>query len=118
MQLRCLVLIALVAPAYALIGSCPALGSHTSGWRAPAVRLEFVEEKADQPQTTTAASTISAEQAREEAALKFTGIDPFHPLRIARPEKDVFQNLFPVLAQLRENQISKISEKLFSDCKS
>lgn len=71
MQLRCLVLVALVAPAYALISSCPALGSHTSGWRAPAVRLEFVEEKADQPQTTTAASTISAEQAREEAALKF-----------------------------------------------
>ena len=29
----------------------------------------------------------------EEAALKFTGIDPFHTLRIARPEKDVFQNL-------------------------
>ena len=50
MQLRCLVLVALVAPAYALISSCPALGSHTSGWRAPAVRLEFVEEKADQPQ--------------------------------------------------------------------
>ena len=24
----------------------------------------------------------------EEAALKFTGIDPFHPLRIARPEKE------------------------------
>ena len=33
----------------------------------------------------------------EEAALKFTGIDPFHPLRIARPEKDVFQNLFKMI---------------------
>ncbi len=30
----------------------------------------------------------------EEAALKFTGIDPYHPLRIARPEKDVFTAMF------------------------
>lgn len=30
----------------------------------------------------------------EEAALKFTGINPYHPLRIARSEKDVFQTLF------------------------
>jgi len=30
----------------------------------------------------------------EEAALKFTGIDPWHPLRIARSEKEVFQALF------------------------
>lgn len=30
----------------------------------------------------------------EEAALKFTGIDPWHPLRIARSEKDVFNDLF------------------------
>ncbi len=30
----------------------------------------------------------------EEAALKFTGIDPYHPLRIARGEKDVFQAMF------------------------
>ena len=33
----------------------------------------------------------------EEAALKFTGIDPFHPLRIARPERDVFQSMFKVI---------------------
>ena len=33
----------------------------------------------------------------EEAALKFTGINPFHPLRIARSEKDVFQNLFKMI---------------------
>ncbi len=33
----------------------------------------------------------------EEAALKFTGIDPFHPLRIARSEKDVFQTLFKMI---------------------
>jgi len=30
----------------------------------------------------------------EAAALKFTGIDPYHPLRIARTEKEVFQTLF------------------------
>lgn len=35
----------------------------------------------------------------EEAALKFTGIDPFHPLRIARPEKDVFQTMFKVIRE-------------------
>jgi len=33
----------------------------------------------------------------EEAALKFTGIDPYHPMRIARPEKDVFQTMFKVI---------------------
>ena len=33
----------------------------------------------------------------EAAALKFTGIDPFHPLRIARTEKEVFQTLFKVV---------------------
>jgi ribonuclease T len=35
----------------------------------------------------------------EESALKFTGIDPWHPLRIARHEKDVFQDLFKVIRQ-------------------
>lgn len=30
----------------------------------------------------------------EEAALKFTGINPYHPLRIARSEKEVFQTMF------------------------
>ena len=35
----------------------------------------------------------------EEAALKFTGIDPFHPLRIARPEKEVFQTLFKMVRE-------------------
>jgi ribonuclease T len=33
----------------------------------------------------------------EDAALKFTGIDPWHPLRIARGEKDVFTDLFKVI---------------------
>ncbi|MCB1671219.1 MAG: ribonuclease T [Gammaproteobacteria bacterium] len=33
----------------------------------------------------------------EEAALKFTGIDPYHPLRIAREEKEVFQDLFGII---------------------
>jgi len=35
----------------------------------------------------------------EDSALKFTGIDPWHPLRIARQEKDVFQDLFKVIRQ-------------------
>ncbi len=33
----------------------------------------------------------------EAAALKFTGIDPFHPLRIARSEKDVFDDMFKII---------------------
>ena len=33
----------------------------------------------------------------EEAALKFTGIDPFHPLRIARPEREVMQTMFDMI---------------------
>ena len=35
----------------------------------------------------------------EESALKFTGIDPFHPLRIARSEKDVFQSIFKTIRE-------------------
>ncbi|MBM89005.1 MAG: ribonuclease T [Gammaproteobacteria bacterium] len=35
----------------------------------------------------------------EEAALKFTGIDPYHPLRIAQQEKDVFQAMFKIVRQ-------------------
>ena len=33
----------------------------------------------------------------EEAALKFTGIDPFHPLRIATPEREVMQTMFDII---------------------
>jgi ribonuclease T len=30
----------------------------------------------------------------EQSALNFTGIDPYHPLRIAHPEKEVFRDMF------------------------
>tara|TARA_B110000503_G_scaffold73528_1_gene113617 strand:+ start:64275 stop:65021 length:747 start_codon:yes stop_codon:yes gene_type:complete len=44
----------------------------------------------------------------EEAALKFTGIDPFHPLRIARSEKEVMTTLFAVIRQaLKANQCKR-----------
>lgn len=33
----------------------------------------------------------------EDSALKFTGIDPNHPLRIAQPERDVFTNFFDIV---------------------
>ena len=33
----------------------------------------------------------------EASALKFTGIDPYHPLRVARPEKIVFQTMFKLV---------------------
>ncbi len=35
----------------------------------------------------------------EDAALKFTGIDPFHPLRVARPEREVFQSMFKMVRE-------------------
>ena len=35
----------------------------------------------------------------EEAALKFTGIDPYHPLRIAKSEKEVFQTMFKLIRE-------------------
>lgn len=35
----------------------------------------------------------------EEAALKFTGIDPYHPLRIAKSEKEVFQTMFKLVRE-------------------
>ncbi|HAU23205.1 MAG TPA: ribonuclease T [Gammaproteobacteria bacterium] len=43
----------------------------------------------------------------EEAALKFTGIDPFHPLRIARSEKEVFQSLFKMIRDAMKAQHCK-----------
>lgn len=40
----------------------------------------------------------------EDAALKFTGIDPWHPLRIARPEHEVFQEMFRIIRKaMKEN---------------
>ena len=35
----------------------------------------------------------------EESALKFTGIDPYHPLRIAKPEKEVFRTIFKMVRE-------------------
>ncbi len=35
----------------------------------------------------------------DEASLNFTGIDPYHPLRIAHPEQDVFSDMFRHIRQ-------------------
>ena len=43
----------------------------------------------------------------EEAALKFTGIDPFHPLRVARSEKEVFSNMFKLIRTSMKNNHCK-----------
>jgi len=40
----------------------------------------------------------------EEAALKFTGIDPYHPLRVARGEKEVFQAMFKLIREAMKAQ--------------
>ncbi len=44
----------------------------------------------------------------EEAALKFTGIDPFHPLRVARSEKEVFQAMFKMVREsMKSNECKR-----------
>lgn len=35
----------------------------------------------------------------EQSALDFTGINPFHPLRIAQPERQVLEDIFKVIRQ-------------------
>jgi ribonuclease T len=43
----------------------------------------------------------------EEAALKFTGIDPYHPLRIAKSEKDAFSNMFKLVRDSMKSNACK-----------
>ena len=43
----------------------------------------------------------------EEAALKFTGIDPYHPLRIAKSEKDAFLNMFKLVRDSMKSNACK-----------
>ncbi len=44
----------------------------------------------------------------ESEALKVNGIDPYHPFRLAKPEKDVLQNIFrAVRAEIREQGCSR-----------
>ena len=43
----------------------------------------------------------------EESALQFTGIDPWHPLRIARSEKEVFQAMFKLIRESMKQQDCK-----------
>lgn len=44
----------------------------------------------------------------DEAALKFTGIDPFHPFRMAVEEKDALTKLFtPIRAAVKRNECKR-----------
>ena len=44
----------------------------------------------------------------EEASLKFIGIDPYHPFRIAHPEQDVFRDVFKAIRKkIKEEQCSR-----------
>lgn len=44
----------------------------------------------------------------DEAALKFNGIDPFHPFRMAMEEKDALELIFaPIKAALKRNNCTK-----------
>lgn len=60
-----------------------------------AVTLDFDEHGRLQPENTHFYRVVPFPGANlEEAALKFTGINPHHPLRIAHPEQDVFRDMF------------------------
>jgi ribonuclease T len=44
----------------------------------------------------------------EEAALKFTGINPHHPLRIAHPEQEVFRDMFQhIRARMKQEECKR-----------
>lgn len=44
----------------------------------------------------------------EEAALKFTGINPHHPLRIAHPEPEVFRDMFQhIRARMKKEECKR-----------
>lgn len=63
-----------------------------------AVPLEMDEQGIIYPYETVSFHVQPFEGANiEEAAIKFTGIDPYHPLRIAHPEKEVLQETFKVI---------------------
>ena len=40
----------------------------------------------------------------EPASLKFTGIDPFHPLRIAHPEHEVMKEMFKIIRKAMKEE--------------
>lgn len=63
-----------------------------------AVPLEMDEQGIIYPHETVAFHVQPFEGSNiEEAAIKFTGIDPYHPLRIAHPELDALQEIFKVI---------------------
>lgn len=44
----------------------------------------------------------------DEAALKFTGIDPYHPFRLSVPEKDALDKIFtPIKAAVKRNDCTR-----------
>ena len=44
----------------------------------------------------------------EPAALKFTGIDPFHPFRLAKPEKEALEDLFaPIHKAVKKHKCTR-----------
>lgn len=60
--------------------------------------------------TESYASNISPFKGSEldEAALKFTGIDPYHPFRMAIEEKDALSKIFtPIKAAVKRNECTR-----------
>lgn len=59
--------------------------------------------------TTVAQHILPFEGANlEKAALEFTGIDPYHPFRMALPEKEALQTLFkPIRSAIKEHHCTR-----------
>ena len=70
-----------------------------------AVTLRFNEEGRIEPEATHACHVEPFEGANlEPKALAFTGIDPYHPFRFAKPEREALQEVFlPVRKAVRDS---------------
>ena len=74
-----------------------------------AVLLRMNSDGQLQPQETFFKRIVPFQGANIEAsALEFTGIDPYHPERVARPEREVFRAMFKRVREvMRENECKR-----------
>jgi len=74
-----------------------------------AVLLKATSAGRIEPDITVAQHILPFEGANlEKAALEFNGIDPYHPFRMAQPEKEALQSIFkPIRSAIRENHCTR-----------
>lgn len=74
-----------------------------------AVTLEMDKEGAVSPHETHAFNVLPFENSKlDQAALEFTGIDPWHPFRMAIDEKEALTSIFkPIRTAVKENDCNR-----------